>query len=145
MNAKVLSDLAYLTSAFLFIIGLKFLSHPARARRGNLLAVLGMAFALVATFIFLWSGPSTPLRALGGAPERGMLVIAGILIGGLLGTIGARWVAITNMPQMVALLNGCGGGAAALISTVEFVGGKSGDAVGFGSATFGAVVGSLAF
>ncbi len=136
MSAKVLSDLAFLTSAFLFIIGLKFLSHPARARRGNWLAILGMAFALVATFIFLWSG---------GAPERGMLVIAGILIGGLLGTIGARWVAITNMPQMVALLNGCGGGAAALISTVEFVGGKSGDAVGFGSATFGAVVGSLAF
>ncbi|MCI0330543.1 MAG: NAD(P)(+) transhydrogenase (Re/Si-specific) subunit beta [candidate division Zixibacteria bacterium] len=136
MNAKVLSDLAYLTSAFLFIIGLKFLSHPARARRGNWLAVLGMAFAIVATFIFLWSG---------GAPERGMLIIAGIVIGGLLGTVGARWVPITDMPQMVALLNGCGGGAAALISTVEFVGGKSGDSVGFGSAIFGAVVGSLAF
>ncbi|MCI0406053.1 MAG: NAD(P)(+) transhydrogenase (Re/Si-specific) subunit beta [candidate division Zixibacteria bacterium] len=145
MSAKVLSDLAYLTSAFLFIIGLKFLSHPAKARRGNFLAILGMAFALVATFIFLWSGPSTPLRASGGTPERGMLIIAGIVIGGLLGTVGARFVAITNMPQMVALLNGCGGGAAALISTVEFVGGKATGGVGIGSAVFGGVVGSLAF
>ncbi|MGH8004242.1 MAG: NAD(P)(+) transhydrogenase (Re/Si-specific) subunit beta [Limisphaerales bacterium] len=136
MNAKLLSDLAYLTSAFLFIIGLKFLSHPARARRGNWLAILGMAFALAATFIFLWSG---------GAPERGMLIIAGIVIGGLLGSFGARWVAITDMPQMVALLNGCGGGAAALISTVEFVGGKTTDPVGFGSTIFGCVIGSISF
>jgi len=136
MNPKVLSDLAYLTSAFLFIIGLKFLSHPAKARRGNLLAVLGMAFALVATFIFLWSG---------GAPERGMLIIVGILAGGLLGTLGARWVAITDMPQMVALLNGCGGGAAALISTVEFVGGKTTDTVGFGASIFGCIIGSISF
>ncbi len=136
MNPKVLSDLAYLTSAFLFIIGLKFLSHPARARRGNWLAILGMAFALVATFIFLWSD---------GAPERGMLIIAGILAGGLLGTLGARTVAMTDMPQMVALLNGCGGGAAALISTVEFVGGKASDPVGFGSTIFGCIIGSISF
>ncbi|MGE5693009.1 MAG: NAD(P)(+) transhydrogenase (Re/Si-specific) subunit beta [Candidatus Zixiibacteriota bacterium] len=136
MDAKILSDLAYLTSAFLFIIGLKFLSHPAKARRGNFLAILGMAFALVATFIFLWSG---------GAPERGMLIIAGIVIGGLLGTVGARMVAITNMPQMVALLNGCGGGAAALISTVEFVGGHTTEAVGFGSTIFGCIIGSISF
>ncbi|HXF48515.1 MAG TPA: NAD(P)(+) transhydrogenase (Re/Si-specific) subunit beta [Verrucomicrobiae bacterium] len=136
MDAKVLSDLAYLTSAFLFIIGLKFLSHPAKARRGNFLAILGMAFALVATFIFLWSG---------GSPARGMLIIAGIAIGGLLGTVGARMVAITNMPQMVALLNGCGGGAAALISTVEFVGGHTTDPVGFGSTIFGCIIGSISF
>jgi len=95
-----------------------------------------MAFAIIASFIFLWSG---------GAPERGLLIIIGILIGGVLGTVGARRVAITNMPQMVALLNGCGGGAAALISTVEFVGGKTDSPVGFGSTIFGAVIGSLSF
>ncbi len=95
-----------------------------------------MAFAIIASFIFLWSG---------GAPERGLLIIIGILIGGVLGTVGARRVAITNMPQMVALLNGCGGGAAALISTVEFVGGKADSPVGFGSTIFGAVIGSLSF
>ncbi len=46
MNTKILSDIAYLTSAILFIVGLKFLSHPKRARNGNLLAALGMALAI---------------------------------------------------------------------------------------------------
>jgi NAD(P) transhydrogenase subunit beta len=141
MNAKALSDIAYLTSAILFIIGLKFLSHPKRARRGNWLAALGMGFAIIATFIFLWSG---------GAPEKGLLIVVGILVGGALGTLGARYVAMTDMPQMVALLNGCGGGAAALISTVEFVkpyaqGSPPPDPLAFASTIFGAVIGSLSF
>jgi NAD(P) transhydrogenase subunit beta len=147
MNPKLLSDVAYLTSAFLFIIGLKFLSHPKRARRGNQLAAIGMAFAIVASFIFIWGG-----GLLQPGSNAGVLIIVGILLGGVAGTIGARMVAITEMPQMVALLNGCGGGAAALISTVEFAkfmnekaAGQAVDPLGFGATLFGGVIGSLSF
>ncbi len=147
MNPKLLSDIAYLTSAILFIIGLKFLSHPARARRGNQMAAIGMAFAIVASFIFIWGG-----GLLKEGSNAGVLIIVGIALGGLAGTLGARYVKMTDMPQMVALLNGCGGGAAALISTVEFASfmnaksaGQPVDPLGFGATLFGGVIGSLSF
>jgi NAD(P) transhydrogenase subunit beta len=142
VNPKILSDLAYLTSAFLFVIGLKFLSHPARARRGNQLAATGMGFAILATFVVLF------LPAEGIRYHNQALIIGGIVLGALLGTLGARFVAMTDMPQMVALLNGCGGGAAALISTVEFAdvaAGHASDAVGVGATIFGCVIGSISF
>src|SRR5207253_11401970 len=100
--------LSYLAASILFIIGLKRLSSAAHARSGNLIAAAGMALALVATLM---------------APDlshRGLILIA-LAIGGAAGVVGARRVAITDMPQMVALLNGLGGGAAALVSTNEFV------------------------
>ncbi len=147
MSPKVLSEFAYLTSAVLFIIGLKFLSHPRRARNGNLLAGIGMAFAVAASFIFIWWG-----GLLTGHPGTGTLIIVAILLGGTLGSLAARRVAMTEMPQMVALLNGCGGGAAALISTVEFANfmsaksaGQPVDPLGFGATLFGGVIGSLSF
>ena len=147
MSPKLLSDVAYLASAILFIIGLKFLSNPKRARQGNQLAAIGMVSAIVASFIFIYGG---------GVPEltksAGVLIIVGILVGGVAGTVGARMVGMTEMPQMVALLNGCGGGGAALISTVEFANfmalkahGQPVDPLGFGATMFGGVIGSLSF
>jgi len=133
--------LAYLVSAVLFIIGLKFLSSPARARQGNLLAAFGMGVATVATLAILWL-PDTGFRNQG-------LIMGAIIFGAVVGTWGARWVQMTDMPQMVALLNGCGGGAAALISTAEFLqaasGGHQPDAIAASSTMFGCVVGSIAF
>jgi NAD(P) transhydrogenase subunit beta len=147
MSPKLLSDVAYLTSAVLFIIGLKFLSHPKRARQGNQLAAIGMAFAIVASFIFIWGG-----HLLEPGSKTGLLIIVGIAVGAIAGTMGARMVAMTEMPQMVALLNGCGGGAAALISTVEFANfmgaknaGQAVDPLGFGATMFGGVIGSVSF
>jgi NAD(P) transhydrogenase subunit beta len=102
-----------------------------------------MAFAVVASFIYIWGG-----HRLAEGSNAGLLIIVAILIGGIAGTIGARRVAITEMPQMVALLNGCGGGAAALVSTVEFgrfMHGVQLDALSFGATLFGAVIGSLSF
>ncbi|MEK7329587.1 MAG: NAD(P)(+) transhydrogenase (Re/Si-specific) subunit beta [Candidatus Eisenbacteria bacterium] len=132
---------SYLLSAVLFIVGLKFLSHPARARRGNLIAALGVTVAGLTTLASLWLPGS-------GFHNHG-LILGGIAIGALAGTIGARRVAMTDMPQMVALLNGFGGGSAALISTVEFLqAGMTEERLGATAAVstmFGAVVGSIAF
>jgi len=157
MTPRTFSDVVYLSSAVLFVIGLKFLSQPRRARRGNQLAAVGMLFAVIASFIFIWGGAGLDPAALG--PERlhqlafnRVLIIVGILAGALAGTLGARVVAMTEMPQMVAVLNACGGGAAALVSTVEFANfmaekaaGKLVDPLGFGATLFGGVIGSLSF
>ena len=104
---------AYLLSAVLFIVGLKFLSSPALARRGNGVAAFGMAVAVLTTLAGLWL-PGVGFRNHG-------LILGAIALGGVLGTVGARRVQMTDMPQMVALLNGFGGGSAALISTAEFL------------------------
>ena len=94
---------AYLICASLFIIGLKRLSSPATARSGNQIAAVGMAIAIVATLF----------------DERVVTyewIILGALVGGIGGAIGAQRVKMTAMPQMVALFNGFGGGAAALVA-----------------------------
>ena len=132
---QTLFHFAYLTSAVLFIVGLKFLSHPRRARNGNLVAAVGMAFACITTLAMLF------------VPDAGyrnhLLIFAGIVIGGAAGAIGARVVAITDMPQMVALLNGAGGLAASLVAMVEFF--HLGRPRAGGDAMFGCVIGSISF
>ena len=132
---------SYLLSAVLFIVGLKFLSHPARARQGNLVAALGMAVAGLTTLAALWVPDS-------GYHNQGLILLA-IAIGAVLGTVGARRVAMTDMPQMVALLNGFGGGSAALISTAEFLHatgtGLSVGATEAFSTMFGCIIGAISF
>ena len=130
-----LFELLYLTSAVLFIVGLKFLSNPARARQGNTLAAIGMVVATLTLLASLQFSPEgTGIRNL-------PLIAAAIAIGALAGAVGARRVAMTDMPQMVALLNGCGGGAAALISVAEFL--HLGTARAGADTMFGCVIGSI--
>jgi NAD(P) transhydrogenase subunit beta len=100
------ANLLYLIPIVTFILALRFLSNPAQARRGNQIGAAGMLVAIVVTWV----------RAGGGSWWA--LVIA-MAIGGALGAIGARKVRMTAMPQMVALFNGVGGGAAALIALAE--------------------------
>jgi NAD(P) transhydrogenase subunit beta len=100
------ANLLYLIPIVTFILALRFLSNPAHARRGNQIGAAGMLVAIVVTWI----------RA--GSESWWALVIA-MAIGGGLGAIGARKVRMTAMPQMVALFNGVGGGAAALIALAE--------------------------
>ncbi len=97
---------AYLVASILFIVGLKFLSSPARARRGNQLAAAGMLIAIGATMLI----PGVRLSP---------VLFLGLALGGGAGVWAARRVAITDMPQMVAILNGLGGGAAAAVSVAE--------------------------
>jgi NAD(P) transhydrogenase subunit beta len=98
---------ATLAAVVLFILGLKRLSSPATARTGNRYAAAGMLLAIVAS---IWE-----TNAVGW-----WVVLAGIVVGGAIGLFSALKVKMTAMPQMVALFNGAGGGAAALISTSEF-------------------------
>jgi len=130
-----LFEFLYLLSAVLFIVGLKFLSSPARARQGNTLAAVGM---LVATLTLL---AAMLMHPEGESPRNFALIVAAIAIGGLAGAIGARRVAMTDMPQMVAILNGCGGGSAALISTAEFL--HQGTLRAGADTMFGCVIGSI--
>jgi NAD(P) transhydrogenase subunit beta len=100
--------LAYLVAAVMFILGLKRLSSPATARSGNQIAAAGMGLAVLVTFL------GKPLDNL-------WWILVAIVIGTVAGFLMAQRVAMTAMPQMVALFNGMGGGAAALISLSEFL------------------------
>lgn len=105
-------EITYVVASVLFIIGLKMLSHPLTARRGNILAAFGMGFAIVATIIF---------HRKDGDPIKNIpLIIAAIAIGTVIGWVIARKVKMTAMPQLVSFFNGMGGAAAALISLMEF-------------------------
>src|SRR4029077_1691004 len=101
------TNLLYLVTIVTFILALRFLSNPATARRGNQIGALGMLLAIGVTFaqsavMSYWE------------------IIVGMAIGGTFGLVAARKVRMTAMPQMVALFNGVGGVAAALISLAEF-------------------------
>jgi NAD(P) transhydrogenase subunit beta len=97
----------YLVASVLFILGIRGLSHPRSARRGNLLAAAGMGIAVVATL-------------LDKSIENFGLIAVGIGIGTVVGAVSARAVKMTAMPQMVALFNGVGGGAVALVALSEY-------------------------
>ena len=105
-------EITYVIASVLFIIGLKMLSHPLTARRGNILAAVGMALAIIATILF-HQKDGKPIGNIG-------LIIAAIAIGTIIGWLIARKVKMTAMPQLVSLFNGMGGAAAALISMMEF-------------------------
>ena len=130
----VVVDLANLVAIALFIYGLHELNSPATARRGNRFAMAGMAIALI--FILVRT------QAVGW-PE----VLLGVAIGAIVGVVAAVKVKMTAMPQMVALYNGAGGGAAALISTVEHYvahGSSMNDVIAV-SLVLSAIIGSVSF
>lgn len=104
--------LCYLIASVTFILGLKMLSNPATARRGNLIAAAGMTIAIIGT-IFLYADNGEKLHNYG-------WIFLGLLIGGVVGVLAAKRVKMTAMPEMVSLFNGMGGACAALISIVEF-------------------------
>src|ERR1700712_3371615 len=106
--------ICYLFASVTFILGLKMLSHPASARKGNLVAALGMTIAIFAT-IFLNKNAET-----GESLHNYGWIFGGLLIGAIIGTLAAKKVKMTAMPEMVSLFNGMGGACAALISLVEF-------------------------
>ena len=101
-------DIAYLLSAIAFIYGLKMLSHPRTARNGNLIGSLGMLIAIIVTVY------------LGTDLDFSKILIA-MAIGSIIGAFFAIRVEMTQMPQLVAIFNGFGGGASALVASSEFL------------------------
>jgi NAD(P) transhydrogenase subunit beta len=112
MELNVLT-ICYLVGSVTFILGLKMLSNPATARKGNLIAAFGMSIAILGT-IFLYRDDA------GNKLHNYAWIFGGILIGGIVGTLAAKKVKMTAMPEMVSMFNGMGGACAALISVVEF-------------------------
>ena len=102
MSIELVANLSYIVSAALFIFGLKMLGSPATARRGNALSSLGMLLAVIAGLV---SSKTVGFEVIG----------IGILVGAIIGTLAARLVAMTSMPEMVALFNGSGGAASLLV------------------------------
>jgi NAD(P) transhydrogenase subunit beta len=130
--ARLLIDASYLLVAFLFIFGLKQMSSPVTARRGILWAGAGMVIATVVSFAY----PGM---------HNYPLILAGIGVGSVAAWWSGKRVAMTDMPQMIALYNGMGGGAAAAIGAVELFGGKAHGSVLLALAVIGGIIGAVSF
>ncbi|MGH8219376.1 MAG: NAD(P)(+) transhydrogenase (Re/Si-specific) subunit beta [Steroidobacteraceae bacterium] len=132
LSTDALIQASYFVTAFLFIVGLKRMSSPLTARSGIWWAGAGM---LVATaFTFLYPGMTNY-----------PLIAAAIVVGGAIAWWSGKRVAMTDMPQMIALFNGMGGGAAAAIAAVELYRGESSGYAGPALAVIGGIIGSVSF
>ena len=127
-------QLTYLVAAVCFILALKGLSSPRSARQGNLIGAVGAVIACVVVFFYADLDHVVP-------------ILVAIAAGTVVGAVGARRVQMTQMPQLVALFNGVGGGAAALVALLEL-----GDVVGatpggfaLAATAFTILVGSVSF
>jgi NAD(P) transhydrogenase subunit beta len=133
-NVQTLIQLSYLVAAALFILGLKRMSSPVTAVSGVRWAGVGMVLATVVTLAFM-----------GASSFNLMLVIGAIAVGGVLAWVSGKRVAMTDMPQMIALYNGMGGGAAAAIAAVELYRGNEHSITHLTIATIGGFIGSVSF
>jgi H+-translocating NAD(P) transhydrogenase subunit beta len=131
-SAAALIQVSYLVTAFLFVMGLKRMSSPVTARSGILWAGAGMLVATIATIFF---------PGMSNYP----LIIFAIAIGAAIAWVSGKRVAVTDMPQMIALYNGMGGGAAAAIAAVELYRGGSVDSAASTLAVVGGIIGAVSF
>ena len=131
-SATALIQASYLLTAFLFIMGLKRMSSPVTARSGIVWAGAGMGVATLITFLYP------------GMSNYGLILIA-IAIGSAIAWISGRRVAMTDMPQMIALYNGMGGGAAAAIAAVELYKGEPLSLSIATLAVIGGMIGAVSF
>jgi len=104
-------DFLYLLTIILFIIGLKRLSHPDTAKKGNMIAGIGMGAAMLITMFYPMENSS----------NNYLWIVGGLILGGAIGYTAAKKVKMTKMPEMVSLFNGLGGACSMLIATVEFI------------------------
>jgi H+-translocating NAD(P) transhydrogenase subunit beta len=131
---QTLTQLSYLIAAALFILGLKRMSSPVTAVSGVRWAGVGMLLATIVTLAFM-----------GASSLNLMLVIIAIAIGTVIAWVSGKRVAMTDMPQMIALYNGMGGGAAAAIAAVELYSGNEHNPVHLTMAAVGGFIGAVSF
>jgi H+-translocating NAD(P) transhydrogenase subunit beta len=134
MSRGTIIELCYLVAATCFILALKGLGSPKRARLGNMVGAAGMVLAIGATF------------AVPGLHHI-LLIIVAMIVGTAIAVPAARMVKMTAIPQMVAIFNGVGGGAAALVSITEFIGNDPKNQATYKvlEVLFGVIVGSVSF
>jgi NAD(P) transhydrogenase subunit beta len=111
MNTLYILDIIYLVASVTFVLGLKMLSHPDSARKGNLVAAAGMILAIIATIALHQGGIPSIIY---------ILIFTAIAIGTIAGWLTAKRVQMTKMPELVSIFNGMGGACAALIGLLEF-------------------------
>src|SRR6201995_1224432 len=133
--AQNITQLSYLVAAALFIPGLKRMSSPVTAASGIRWAGAGMVLATLVTLVFAGTANWTNL---------GLIVVA-IALGSIVAWVSGKRVPMTDMPQMIALYNGMGGGAAAAIAAVELYGGNETNVVHLTMATVGGFIGAVSF
>jgi H+-translocating NAD(P) transhydrogenase subunit beta len=133
-TVQTFTQLSYLVAAALFILGLKRMSSPVTAVSGVRWAGVGMVLATVVTLAFM-----------GASSLNFMLVIAAIAVGSIVAWVSGKRVAMTDMPQMIALYNGMGGGAAAAIAAVKLYGGGEQNVVHLIMAAIGGFIGAVSF
>lgn len=139
--AGALINAAYLLTAFLFIMGLKRMSAPSTARGGILWAGVGMVLATAVTFLAPWGlGIESPELT-----TNVVLTVVAIAAGGGVAAYTGRRVAMTDMPQMIALYNGMGGGAAAAIAAVELYSDEPRGLMVGSLAVLGGLIGAVSF
>ncbi|NEA35544.1 NAD(P)(+) transhydrogenase (Re/Si-specific) subunit beta [Streptomyces sp. SID13031] len=126
------AQIGYLISAVCFIVALKALSSPKSARSGNLLGAAGAVLAVIITFVAY-------------KPDHLVPILIALLIGTVAGVVGSRRVQMTHMPQLVALFNGVGGGAAALVALMELGEVRDGETIAAIATAFTIVVGAISF
>ncbi len=135
-----LLELSYLIAALLFVYGLKLLSHPETARRGNLWAGGGMGLAMITTVLLHKSSAGT------GIPLMNVwIIVIAVGIGSVIGWIVSRKVKMTAMPQLVSLFNASGGAASALVALLEYPNAIAGDVGSILVTILGLIIGAVAF
>jgi NAD(P) transhydrogenase subunit beta len=136
-NGDIILEFIYLVAALLFVVGLKLLSNPESARRGNLWAAAGMLMAMVATMALHRDSDGNGIKA-----ANLVIILVAIVFGGVIGTVVARRIKMTAMPQLVSLFNATGGAASALVALIEYSNPENQSAL---VTLLGLVIGSIAF
>ena len=133
---ELICQLGYLAGAICFILGLRGLSHPKSARKGNLIAACGMGIAIVASILY-------PIE---NATNNYIWIFGAIMIGAIIGWISSAKVEMTGMPQLVSIFNGLGGGSAMFLAMLEYFNfSDGGSSIGMSIVLFTLFVGAVSF
>jgi len=133
-------ELSYLVAALLFVVGLKLLSHPETARRGNLWAAGGMGLAMLTTLLLHKNAERAGISL-----TNVWIILAAIGVGAAIGWTIARKIKMTAMPQLVSFYNATGGAASALVALLEYPNAVAGDTGSILVTVLGLIIGSIAF
>lgn len=136
-NGDIILEFIYLVSALLFVVGLKLLSNPESARKGNMWAAAGMILAMVATMVLHRDAEGSAIKGM-----NLVVILAAIAFGGIIGAVIARRIKMTAMPQLVSFFNATGGAASALVALIEFSNPENQSAL---VTLLGLIIGSIAF